>query len=336
MIPAYNAAKLIDATLASVFAQTYPRLEIVVVNDGSKDDTAAVLAAHGDKIRVVTQPNGGLASARNTGARAAQGEYVVILDADDLCTPDRVGLQVAFMEAHPEVVLASSAFSAFDETGRLADDFGKTYYSLIAETPGGSAALYPTSATETLAPAGGPPRPLTVRHGSVYERLVRGNFVHPPTVIYRRALHARAGDFDTSLKYTSDWEWFVRASRVGAFGYLEAALLDYRLSPGQMSGGKNARRSALEILGIVERIYREDPALVARDGAALRRYLAEFSRDAAETYADDHLVETLRFLGRSLRYEPIPRVDTLKLFVKALLPQALISRFRQLKSQTSG
>jgi glycosyltransferase involved in cell wall biosynthesis len=333
VIPAYNAAKLVGDTVDAVLAQTYPNVEVIVVDDGSKDDTAAALAPYGDRIRVIRKANGGLASARNAGTRTARGEYVAMVDADDLCTPDRVGLQLAFMQEHPEVVLCSSAFSAFDANGRISDDYGPLYYSMIGDAPAGVRSLYPLGERKRLTPAPGTSAELQTYRGPVYDALVRGNFIHPPTVFYRRSTFEGAGDFDVSLRYTSDWEWLVRAAKLGPFGYLDRPLLDYRVSPGQMSGGANSRRAALENLRILERLCEEDRELFARDRATLERYLVSFCLDAAEAHADDHILETLRLVGKSLRYDKVPRAATVKLVAKALTPKRALVGVRELRKR---
>lgn len=104
VIPTYNNSTLVLATLDSVFAQTFLDYEVVVVNDGSTDDTAeklAPLAATG-RIRLITQENGGVGNARNRGIHEAKGKYVALLDHDDLWLPRKLEEQVAYAERHPE------------------------------------------------------------------------------------------------------------------------------------------------------------------------------------------------------------------------------------------
>lgn len=106
-IPAYGHATVIAATLASVFAQTYADYEVVVVNDGSTDDTAAVLKPLADagRIRYVEQPNAGVAAARNRCLALARGRFVAFLDDDDLWPPDKLAWQVAALDESPDVDL---------------------------------------------------------------------------------------------------------------------------------------------------------------------------------------------------------------------------------------
>ena len=113
VIAAYNCAETIRATLESCLAQTYGNAEIIVVNDGSNDCTAKVLQTFGSKINLVNKSNGGLASARNAGARVATGEYMAWMDCDDLMAPDRIMLQAGVLSTDPSVALVSSDFSAF-------------------------------------------------------------------------------------------------------------------------------------------------------------------------------------------------------------------------------
>ena len=107
VIPAYNGAALIEETLASLTAQTLPDWEAIVVDDMSSDDTRAVIAAFPDpRVRLVCNDvNGGPVRTRNRGAAEARGRYIAGLDQDDLCLPDRLARQVAYLDAHPEVAL---------------------------------------------------------------------------------------------------------------------------------------------------------------------------------------------------------------------------------------
>jgi glycosyltransferase involved in cell wall biosynthesis len=105
VIPAYNAAPYIGAAIDSILNQTYKDLEIIVVDDGSVDNTAAVLRAYDGKIRYVLQKNGGASSARNNGIRIARGELIAFLDADDTWLPEKLELQTRFLSAHTEAAL---------------------------------------------------------------------------------------------------------------------------------------------------------------------------------------------------------------------------------------
>jgi glycosyltransferase involved in cell wall biosynthesis len=123
VVPAFNAAATIQDTLHSISQQTYRNLEIIVVDDGSTDDTAAVARrhSHGDRrLRIVAQRNGGVASARNAGLQASKGTFIAFIDADDLWHPTKIAKQIAALQAGgPEMALIYSPFRIIDSDGKV-------------------------------------------------------------------------------------------------------------------------------------------------------------------------------------------------------------------------
>jgi glycosyltransferase involved in cell wall biosynthesis len=106
--------------IESCLSQDYPALEVVVVNDGSTDDTAQVVRGFGERVVLVEQTNRGLAAARNTGIRASGGEYIALLDSDDVCMPGRIRAQVAYLDTHPDIGLLATDAWLYDGAARLA------------------------------------------------------------------------------------------------------------------------------------------------------------------------------------------------------------------------
>lgn len=120
VMPAYNVSTFIAGAIKSVLAQTFTDFELIIVDDGSTDDTALICNRFDDpRIRLVSQKNRGLAGARNTGIRAANGEYVAFLDADDLWRPEKLQEHVAHLDANPSVGVSYSAAQFMDESGEL-------------------------------------------------------------------------------------------------------------------------------------------------------------------------------------------------------------------------
>ena len=119
IVPAYNAASHLPTAIASVRAQTMPDWEMIIVNDGSIDDTVAILDAQDDpRIRVIHQPNAGASAARNAGLGHARGTYITFLDADDLLPPDALNLRAAFLDAQPDVDIVNGGVRVTSQ-GRL-------------------------------------------------------------------------------------------------------------------------------------------------------------------------------------------------------------------------
>ena len=185
VIPAYNAAWCVRRAVDSVLAQTLPCLETLVVDDGSTDDTTAVLSAYGDQVRIVRKPNGGLSSARNAGIREARGTMVAFLDADDWWLPGKIAAQHELMLRRPEVGFSSVASRIEDPEGRLVNVWSSPEWQ-----------------------------------GSFLEHLF-----HQPAavagsgsgVLVRRELFDRVGLFDERLKSLEDIDMWMRLAAVAPF-----------------------------------------------------------------------------------------------------------------------
>jgi len=219
LIPAYAAAKFISATLDSVAAQTFDDYEVIVVDDGSPDDTKLVvdawLAKTGIEGLCIRRDNGRIAAARNTGLRAAKGELIALLDHDDFWTPDKLALTVALFDAHPEAVLVGHHIDVVRE--------GKVIR------------------TERRGPA----------VENMYERLLfTGNAVSPSGATFRRDKALEIGGFRENPEFNTveDYDFWMRLSRVGPFRFLDKTLASYTLIPGSASSKIESHYSNQEAL----------------------------------------------------------------------------------------
>lgn len=290
VIPGFNCARYIGQALNSVLAQTYPNIEIILVDDGSTDDTPAVVAPFLDRITYHRQPNGGLAAARNAGMTLATGDYIAWFDADDVCAKDRILVQVAYLASHPDVVAIGSNFAAFDDEGGTFDRaHAARYYSQIKNH--GLAGLFPNvadydgSGIDWTAPA--LERSYKVHSGNVWRRIVLGNFIHPPTLTMRRQARERAGWVRLGNRTGADWEYIASLAKLGPLALVDEALLEYRCHPAQMSSPARSLASVLDSLDLVERLLM-DPDVTSDEAlrTSLREKLAELHLSAAHDLAE--------------------------------------------------
>ncbi|HZZ83172.1 MAG TPA: glycosyltransferase [Anaeromyxobacteraceae bacterium] len=217
IMPAYDAAEFMGEAVRSALRQTFADLEVVIVDDGSTDDTAALaerLGAEDSRVRLVRKENGGPSSARNAGIAAARGELVCFLDADDVFLPDKLERQLAFLRLFPACDLVYSDFYVGDD--RL------TPVALWSRSP--------------------PDLPMQ-------ELFAYCCWFAPFSPLLRAGLLARVGPFDEELRTSEDWDFWLRASRAGTFGYLPGPVGVYRTHPRQAHhDGERIRRSSTELI----------------------------------------------------------------------------------------
>jgi len=233
VIPAYNATNFLAETLASVFAQTVPPAEIIVVDDGSTDDTAGIARDLG--VTVISRANGGISAARNTGVRAARSEYVALLDADDLWMPEKLEVQVAALAAATVPSFSFTDFHTFDSRGvraarselRAHPAFRRT----VRRAPSGANVVVSASESRPVLP---------------------DMYFMPSSAVVRRADVLAAGGFDESLPACEDTEFFLRLFKLVPAIAVMRPLLRYRRHEAQNTASPT--RVMINEFALIDRI----------------------------------------------------------------------------------
>lgn len=199
VLPVYNQAHYLPAALDGVFAQTYPNYELIVVNDGSTDGTADVLADYQQhyQFTVITQENQGLPRALNAGFARVRGKYLTWTSSDNIMLPDMLAVLARALDEDPSVGLVYADRYLIDEEG---NDLGR--FNLPDYDP---------------------------------YLLLHANLVHC-CFLYRRECMERVGLYDPAFLGGEDWEYWIRISRFYRMKHLPEALYRYRLHPGSMTG----------------------------------------------------------------------------------------------------
>jgi glycosyltransferase involved in cell wall biosynthesis len=237
IIPTHNRAALVTEAVASVLAQSFRDFELLVVDDGSTDGTAAALAPYEPQIRLLRRASrGGVSAARNTGITAARGEWLAFLDSDDLWLPEKLARQMAYLAAHPDLKLCQTEETWVRRGVRVS-------------------------------------QPLSHRKagGRIFFASLERCLVSPSAVILHRRLYEQHGVFDEGLPAAEDYDLWLRLAWRYDIGLLPEPLIIKRGGRAdQLSGQRGLDRYRIRALTKLL----ADPGLPAPEAQAARRVLA--------------------------------------------------------------
>jgi glycosyltransferase involved in cell wall biosynthesis len=208
--PAYNRADFLAETIESVLSQDYPHVEFLVLDDGSTDDTPAVLERYAGRLLAVRHPNMGETATVNRGLAMARGDILCVVNSDDPLLPDAISTAVRYLADHPEVLAAYPDWVEIDPDSRVINTLRLPQYDL----PG---------------------------------MLRDFNVAMGPGTFFRRTVLERIGFRKGTLRYTGDLDFWFRIARVGQLGHIEAVLATHRTHPGAASSAERGKRMAAEI-----------------------------------------------------------------------------------------
>jgi hypothetical protein len=294
LIPAYQAQDTVADAVESALNQTTPAHEIIVCDDGSTDRTVAALTGYLDRVMLVQKENGGGASALNAAARTASGEFVAILDADDVYRPQRIEALTELARARPDLdVLVTDAY--FIERGHTTGRFYASNRFEVADQRGA---------------------------------ILRSCFVGGWPAVRRRRL-LELGGFDESLAIGYDWDCWIRLILDGASaGLVDVPLLEYRVSPGSLTSSRV--RNLESRLAVLQKTA-EHPGLTAReqrilsDSLGLHARRAWLARTRSEIAPGDTRAVRLA-LAAAVRDRKLPITFRLKAAIGYLWPAGGVAR----------
>jgi glycosyltransferase involved in cell wall biosynthesis len=290
IVPAYNAEPYIRETLDSILAQTYPDVELIVVDDGSIDGTRECILSYGDRVKYVYEENsGGCSKPRNEGIKVASGELLVFIDADDVMVPHRLASQVRFLLQHPHVALVFSNYQDFDRRGVDPVDHFSTcplLSEMLKALPAGATGLVLDSQDST-------------------EMLLTENFGSSSPMVRREVVEV-VGVFDESLKPSEDYDFQYRVASRYPIGLIAEVGWHKRIHEASMSSNH------LNILHykIVTRRRLLEHETVPRRRKKLKQMLATCYSALAYhlTGIDNALALKNALTGLKFRPQPDPRL----------------------------
>lgn len=197
LMPVYKGESFVAMAIESVLGQTYPHIELIIVNDGSPDNSAEIIKPYlaDRRVKYIEQANAGVAAARNTALETATGGYIGLCDQDDEWLPHKAEKQVAYLEAHLEAGLVHGDVDYIDANGQP-----------LPHEPYFPAAVY----------------------GQCFARMYMGNPVMAVAAMFRRSVVDAVGGFDPIIKYADDYDLWLRIAAHHAIGYLDEPIARYR------------------------------------------------------------------------------------------------------------
>ena len=298
IIPTFNRSRFVTEAVLSVFDQTYQPVEIIVVDDGSTDDTAEVLAPYFQRIQYIHQPNQGVSVARNAGIKVATGELIAFLDGDDRWLPSKLALQVECLEKNRDVGLVHSNVSYFgtnDERGRQTKGVTTTY------------------------------------ERDCYAELFLGNRITTSSVLVRRECLEKVGLFDEGIRKasTEDYDLWIRIARYFEFAYVPDPVVLYRVHP---NNAINDFRTLIENERyVLEKSIEADPRLIEKVGRRRvhQRLFDIYFSLGYGNFEQGYYDEANRWFARALKHRIDPYAAVL--WTASTLPPAIVKRVRNLK-----
>jgi glycosyltransferase involved in cell wall biosynthesis len=266
VIPAYNAQRFVAETIAAVKAQSYQDLEIIVVDDGSTDQTASIAESF-EGVRCIRKPNGGVSSARNRGVAEARGELLAFVDSDDVWHPDKLRHQVALMDLHPELVLGITASSS-DR-------------SLMEAVP--------------RLPEGQLPNHRIIEQ---FEEVFLNPYLGMSGVIVRKAAFDVVNGFDQTLPFAEDVDFYLRLLfKRSAVVRIQDCVVYVRLVEGSLSS--DGAIGYAKLMEVYRRFLSREPQWGREQAPLVRRAFAQLYLRQANCHAADG--EHLEALGSALQ-----------------------------------
>ena len=232
VVPTFNRAYCLPRTVGSALAQTYRELEVIVVDDGSTDETheqVRRLAARDSRVRYFYQENRGVSAARNRGMGEARGRYVAFLDSDDFWKPWKLQVQVSCMRHRPDVSMVWTDMEAVNAEGHVfSDRYLRKMYQAYRwfKNEDLFAAEYPLR--DLLPDCGGVPDGGKFRVGDVFSQMVMGSLVHTSTVVLRRNVLERVKGFNEEWRSGEDYDFHLRTCREGLVGFIDLPSIQYQ------------------------------------------------------------------------------------------------------------
>ena len=327
IVPTFNRVHFLPRAVDSALAQSHGDVEVLVVDDGSSDNTQEVvrdLYNKDSRVRYIFQKNQGVSAARNAGLRAARGEFLALLDSDDVWKPWKLEIQLACLEQAPHLGMVWSDMEAIDPSGRVTHErYLRAMYSCWRHYPTPDAIFAEVRPLAPIVPRRAEELgDAKFYSGEIFSHMIRGNLIHTSTVLLRRDRAERVGFFNEALRPAGeDFDFHLRTTHAGPVGLLDVVTIQYQLGlEDRITRPEHGLAFAMSFLRTIEPYISEHGADIHLPKAAVRAVLAEAHQwIAEEQFSRRNLPEARRHLWQSLNYS-VAQSRAWALLVASCLP----------------
>jgi len=299
IIPAYNAAAFLPRAVESVLNQTYSNVEIIVVDDGSTDETPELMEDYSDSVRYIRKENGGVASARNAGIQEARGDYIAHLDADDEWMSDKLECQMALHRSNPELMWSYTNWVQVDQMT------GEKIYRADQVIDNSS--------------------------GDVLRLIIGRLFIPPSTKVFHREVFEKVGmyDEDELYRHREDLEFSIRVAARYPIGYLERPMVQRYLHDEKVTETMDLDKTLRNHEAIIEEAFQKYPEQLS----GLRPFVtANLYTNLGRKWLDrEKRYQALKMFGTAIRHHPA-HVRAWLFGTAALLPRFALRGLGRLRS----
>ncbi|NTV50325.1 MAG: glycosyltransferase [Geobacteraceae bacterium] len=283
IIPMYNSSVFILETITSVFNQDYNNMEVIVVNDGSTDDSAdKVISKFNEKVKLINTANHGVSSARNTGILAATGDYIAFIDSDDVWAANKIGKQIRSLENDESIGVSYTDRQLIDKNSQFVSTNKRKHYE-----------------------------------GYILNNILISNFICLSSVLVRKECFEQCGYFDTKLTVSEDYDLWIRISSKFKFVFLDEKLVYYRITPGSLT--KNNFRMYYHAFIVFSKNTCNSEISTQISIMTYIKFYADTYKSMAHNYYDqDDIGNALKLFTLSTILYPF-RIETIVMLIRSIL-----------------
>ena len=332
ILPTYNRAGYIKDAIESVLNQTYKSIELLIIDDGSTDNTYEVISPFlkDGRIRYIKQENSGAAAARNKGLALRTGKYVAFIDSDDIWEKGKLEIQLEVMNTLPEAAIVFSDFSAKYHNGLIEKSHIRTYFGVLNTYNLRLDDVFSHKLTGNITGINNGEK---VYWGNIYKTMIFGNIILTSTTLFRHEVFNSTGTFDTNYKTLEDYDLFLKLTKRFIAAFVDKPLICYRYSENQLSGNLFFGKLCTNLIDIFNKNIAtiKDEEFLKKNRKKIKRRLGTFyAMQAYYYFSHDNMALAAKHYWQSIRNNPVNYRAYIYLFF-SLFPVSITNFIRKLK-----